>query len=549
MSANELIEIFWVLAIDVLFLSVLMLITVGVLYLPKLRFRYAAFAVMQRNFVGYFSNPTGYVFLCLFCVLAAVAAFWPHEFFTSNLANFDQLNVYLPYIMLIFIPAITMAIWAEEKRQGTDELLLTLPATDFDVVLGKYLAAVFVFTVSLVFSEICNYSFLAYITEGQLDSGLLSTTYLGYWFVGISMISLGMVASFLTNNLTVGFIFGAVLNAPLAFLSNVDVIVSGNEMVSELSSWGYLSKFESFGRGVIAIVPMVYFVGISIIGVYLSLVLIGRRHWIGGKDGSSMIWHFVIRVPMILVIVVASTLVVQNSGANRVLRYDASEGKVSSLMPQTNRILEEINNNEGPFAEATSPIVIDAFIGNNIPPKYSRTKFEVISLLNEFATIGNKRINLNLNLGVDPVSEEAVVARKSFGIRAFQIESTARGSNRRDQVILGATVTCGLERVSVPFFYEGMNVEHELIRAIQTVARPKRKVVGVLNTYAQPAGGLIRTQKGYVRIAKSEYLKSLEQQYKIESVASNEPIRVWIDKQGERELRYDVLLVMQPSSL
>ena len=178
--------------------------------------------IFKRNFASYFANPTGYVFICAFVLISGFAAFWPHEFFNANLANLDQLNKVMPLILLGFIPAITMSLWADERRQGTDELLLTLPASDLEVVAGKYLAAVAIFSVSLAFS-LTNLIVLSLL--GDPDLGLAISTYFGYWMLGITMLAIGMVASFLTDNLTVGFVLGVAFNAPLIFAYSADMIV------------------------------------------------------------------------------------------------------------------------------------------------------------------------------------------------------------------------------------------------------------------------------------------------------------------------------------
>tara|TARA_R110002073_G_scaffold60209_3_gene151182 strand:- start:16116 stop:19034 length:2919 start_codon:yes stop_codon:yes gene_type:complete len=512
--------------LDLILLLVLMAIVAALAGTKR-----AAYAVLKRNFVGYFGNPTGYVFLCIFVFLTSVSAFWPYEFFNQNLATLDQLNYWFPLIMLVFIPAITMSIWAEEKRQGTDELLLTLPADDFDIVIGKYMAAASIFTASLLFSQLSTFITLAVLTEGTLDTGLIFTTYLGYWFVGLAMIAIGMIASFLTGNLTVGFILGALFNAPLAFASLADSISPNKRIAEWLASSGIARPFDDFGRGVISLSAVGYFVLVAAVALYATMVLIGRRHWTGGKDGNTMAWHYIARVLALIVITAGAVTLFRNWD----YRKDLTEGKVSSLAGATKTLIQELDTDR--------PIVIDAFISADIPEIYARTRYELINLLKEFrseAAKRNRTIEINLYDNIELFSEEAALASERFGIEPVTRMVREKGSFQQKELILGAAFRSGLEKVTVPIFEYGIPVEYELVRSINTVAEGTRKRIGIVSTDARLMGGMVMQGMSPSQAAKHPLIEELAKQYDVEEVDLGAPVTVGM---------FDAMIAVQPSTL
>ncbi len=478
-------------------------------------------AVFKRNFVAYFSNPTGYVFICVFVLLGSLAAFWPPEFFNSNLANLDQLNRYLPFILLVFVPAITMSVWADERRQGTDELLLTIPASDWEVVFGKYLAAVGIFTVALLFSCVCNLVVL--LRWGTPDAGLFLTNYLGYWFTGLAMLAVGMVASFLTSNLTVGFILGVLLNAPLAVADRAGTFM-GPRLAERVRAWSIAEQFSDFGRGVVSLSSIAYFLGIVAVCLYVAMVLIGRRHWTGRRDGARMGVHYLVRTLGLAAGVAGLVLVCRAAD----LRPDFSEGRISSLSDDTRRLLRDL--------DAQRPIDITAYVSPTVPEDYAQTRINLLNALRQFQRLGRGKVNVEI-VPTEPKTEAAALARQQFGIEPVSVLARVRGAYRDEEIFLGCAFTSGLEKVVVPFFDKGTPVEYELIRSICTAAQQRRRRVGVLTTDADLFGGF-DMMSGQAR-PRQPLVEELDKQYEVVQVDASSPITE----------RFDVLLAVQPSSL
>ncbi len=477
-------------------------------------------AIVRRDLKLYFSNPTGYVFITLFIFLSAAAAFWQDRFFLNNLANLAQLNSVFPYLLLFFVPAITMGVWSEERKQGTEELLLTLPATDLEVVLGKYLATLGVYTAAVVlsFSHLIVLFWL-----GKPDLGLMLGNYLGYWLIGAAFISVGMLASRLSANVTVAFILGAVFCAFFVYVERIfGVFGSAGEGLG-----ARLAVFEPFGdfaRGIVSLSGILYFSGIVAVMLYLNVLLVGKRHWPPTADGHKMSFHYGIRTAAIAVALVAVITLVSRAGA----RVDVTAERLHSLSKRSRDLVKEVDGDR--------PVFIQAFVSKDVPRAYVQARENLLGFLREFDAVGGDKIHLVVN-DTEPYSQEARDAREKFGILPMDVPEVAGSQANVRKVFMGVAFTCGGAEDVIPFFDRGLPTEYEIARSIRIVARTERKKVGVVTTQVRLFGGL--DFNTFQSTPPWPVVAELQKQYEVVQISAQDSIQEQVD----------ALVIVLPSSL
>jgi ABC-2 type transport system permease protein len=235
------------------------------------------FAIVQRELLALFFSPIGYIVIAGFLLVTGVLAIMGFQVFEPGKeASLRSVFNLTPFVLTIIIPAISMRTISEEYRNGTIETLMTAPVSDLQMVLGKYVAALVFYGLMLVTTLV--YPILM-VTYGSIDWGAAASTYLGLLLLGMMFLAFGTLASSLTSNQIVAWVFGAVPLMLFAWLAAYLVQQVQGWLLQVFLQINVVGRFEQFSRGLVTTDGVVYFLASAVLFLFLAVKVVESRRW------------------------------------------------------------------------------------------------------------------------------------------------------------------------------------------------------------------------------------------------------------------------------
>ena len=235
--------------------------------------------VFRREFRGYFTTPLAAIFLTVFLALSAGMAFLVTGFFDRGQADLSAFFTWHPWLFLILMPAIGMRLWAEERRSGTIELLMTLPVRTWELVVAKFLAG---WTFTAVALALTTPMWVTVNYLGSPDNGVIAASYVGSWLMAGAFLSLAVLMSALTKNQVIAFI-GATIAGFLLVMSGFDLVLAAvrswapgfvTDLVQSLS---FLAHFSRLSEGVIELPTLIFFVSMIVLCLWINVQVVNMK--------------------------------------------------------------------------------------------------------------------------------------------------------------------------------------------------------------------------------------------------------------------------------
>ena len=237
---------------------------------------HSTFVVMRRELASYFASSLAYVFIITFLALAGGLTFYMGGLLEQGQASLASFFTWHPWLYLFLIPAVGMRLWAEERKTGTVELLLTLPVSPTAAVIGKFLAAWLFIGLALVLT------FPVWITVnwlGNPDNGVILAAYIGSWLMAGAFLAISAAVSALTKNQVIAFV-GAAAVCFLFLMSGLDLVQgifrgwAPEAIVAGIGSMSLLTNFQQIAEGVIELRTFIFFASLMALGLFVNTQIV-----------------------------------------------------------------------------------------------------------------------------------------------------------------------------------------------------------------------------------------------------------------------------------
>ena len=233
-------------------------------------------AIFRRELRGYFATPVAYVFIVIFLVMTGIFTFYVGAFFERGQADLRAFFTFHPWLYLFLLPAIGMRLWAEERRSGTIELLLSLPISLMEVILGKFLAA-WAFTAIALFLTFPMWVTVAYL--GDPDHGVIAAGYLGSLMMAGGYLAISSCFSAVTKNQVVAFVVAVVVcflftvaGAPMVL--DFFAAWAPRFILEAISSFSFITHFSAIVEGVIDVRDIIFFASLIAFWLFANAVVV-----------------------------------------------------------------------------------------------------------------------------------------------------------------------------------------------------------------------------------------------------------------------------------
>ena len=234
------------------------------------------YIILDRELKGYFRTPLASIFLLVFLALSSGMTFFLGRFFERDQADLTAFFSWHPWLFLVLMPAIGMRLWAEERRSGTIELLITLPVTNTQLVVGKFLAS-WIFTLIALVLTMPIWITVNYL--GDPDNNVILISYFGSWLMAGAFLALTSCLSALTKNQVIAFIISSISGFVL-IMAGFNLVLSAvrswspNWITETISSMSFLSHFSRIQMGVFDLSTLVFFISMIILCLWINIQLV-----------------------------------------------------------------------------------------------------------------------------------------------------------------------------------------------------------------------------------------------------------------------------------